>query len=129
MPASNIWELIGLLLVTGLFLAAFGHYYNQFVIWLEDELKIEGATALLVAGGCLFTVLAAYPLVEWTVTNSQYPSNITALFILLVVIGCFAASGTPMLLGALQRLAALRLTFLRYQRLKNVQPPTPPSKQ
>jgi uncharacterized membrane protein len=129
MPASNIWELIGLLLVTGLFLAAFGHYYNQFVIWLQDELKIEGADALIVAGGCLFTVLAAYPLVEWTITNSPYPSNITALFILLVVIGCFAASGTPMLLGALQRLAALRLTLLRYQSLKNDQPTTPPAKQ
>jgi uncharacterized membrane protein len=70
-------------------LLGFGAVYNQLVAWLENQEGEEGYTAFLVVGGTLVTLAGAAVLV--------------GLEAALVVLACFAASGTPMVLGSAWR--------------------------
>ena len=75
-------------------LMAFGLAYNGLVGWLERHGYDHGYTALLVVGGVGVTVLASAILIGWSDA--------------LRVLACFAASGTPMVIGSVWRYATER---------------------
>lgn len=68
---------------------AFGVGFNALVTWLNRRGHSEGYTALLVVTGTLATILACTPHLGWRTTA--------------VLIAHFAASGSPMVLGDIQR--------------------------
>lgn len=110
---SSFWTLVGLIVVTGLFLATFGRYYNRLVAEMESN-KIEGITAFQVAGGTAVTVVGAYPLIAWVCAYAASPAWLTALWIVLALFYCFTASGIPMIKGALDRHSDLTQRLTRY---------------
>jgi hypothetical protein len=75
-------------------LALFGIGYNALVSRLETNGMGRGFTALLVVGGVLVTLIGAAALIGIERT--------------LWVLACFAASGTPMVIGAWERFARQR---------------------
>ena len=72
-------------------LALFGLGYNAFVAWIEKNGHDRGFTALLVVGGTVVTLIGSLALIGWEST--------------LLVVLCFVASGTPMIIGSLIRYA------------------------
>lgn len=81
-----------LYVIAGLFL--FGLSYNAFVAWLEGQGHDKGYTAFLVVGGVLITLAGLA-----VITNVE-----TAI----LAIGCFAASGLPMIFGSVGRYVRAR---------------------
>lgn len=76
----------------GMTLAAlflFGALYNLFVAWLVRTGRDRGATAILVVGGTLSTLLGAAAIIGLEHTA--------------VALACFAASGLPMVIGSWER--------------------------
>lgn len=67
----------------------FGVGYNFFVAWLERRGYHEGYVAYLVVAGTLITILATYSLIGRDA--------------MLLVLACFVASGTPMIVGSCYR--------------------------
>lgn len=67
-------------------LALFGLAYNALTGWLEEKGLAEGYTSDLVVGGVLVTVTASAPIV--------------GIRRAALVLGCFVASGLPMVIGA-----------------------------
>lgn len=78
-------------------LFGFGVIYNAVVSWLGRHGYSEGYTAILVAVGVGVTLIGILPLIG--VANT------------LKVLAAFAASGTPMALGDMQRYARSRKTM------------------
>lgn len=76
-------------------LVCFGLYYNRFVECLEDQGKDRGFMSFLVTLGCSVTILA------FALMTSAWGA--AALVTL-----CFAASGTPMIIGSVSRYAQAR---------------------
>lgn len=76
-----------LYVIAGLFL--FGLVYNVFVAWLEKMGHDKGYTAFLVVGGTLVTLAGL--------------AVITDIETAILAIGCFGASGLPMILGSVGR--------------------------
>lgn len=68
---------------------AFGIGYNAFVTRLSRRGHSEGYTAVLVVAGTLFTILVCAPHLGWRATA--------------VLLAHFCASGSPMVLGDIQR--------------------------
>ncbi len=83
--------------LTALFM--FGVAFNEFVGWAQRRGYDEGVTAFEVIAGVLVTLLGASALLWGRVFTAES---------LLLLIGCFAASGAPMALGAWGRYAAAR---------------------
>jgi hypothetical protein len=81
--------------VAGVFcaLVLIGVGYNQAIAWAERRGYIEGFTSLAVALGTLLT-LAGVAVICWQAA--------------LMALGCFAASGFPMILGSIGRYARAR---------------------
>ena len=65
-------------------LVSFGIAYNRLVTWLKHQDWEEGATAILVIGGTLYTIMLISVLIGHFTT----------------MLGCFAASGAPMAVGS-----------------------------
>jgi hypothetical protein len=80
------WPIVGAL--AGLLL--FGLAYNHVVAWMEREGHTEGYTAFLVCIGVGITVLG------WGVMTRRWDD-------MLLLLGCFVASGVPMVLGSVAR--------------------------
>jgi len=76
-------------LITSLALVVFGILYDQLVSWLERQGWSRGGTSLLVVCGTLVTLAAA--------------SVVIGIDDVLLMLGLFAASGTPMIVGSLVR--------------------------
>lgn len=76
-------------LITSLALVVFGILYDQLVSWLERKGWSRGGTSLLVVCGTLVTLAAA--------------SVVIGIDDVLLMLGLFAASGTPMIVGSLVR--------------------------
>jgi hypothetical protein len=74
-------------------LALFGVGFNALVSWLENNGFLEGFTWLAVVFGVLVT-LGGVAVVSWGSA--------------LLALGCFAASGSPMALGAILRYVRAR---------------------
>ena len=103
MPAPTFAQLFPLFFMVVCLgaLAGFGTYWNAYVARQEAHGADEGRTWLYVVIGCAVTQAGAGVIdlvVDW---------NAGLLGLL-----CFAASGTPMIIGALQRHEALRRRFL-----------------
>jgi len=80
------WNQIGKgLAAVFLFLLVFGVSYNLLVQFVQR--KTQHYTAEFVAGGCLVTVLASGFVIGWDCA--------------LIVLICFIASGTPMIIGSM----------------------------
>jgi hypothetical protein len=71
----------------GLLIAAI--LYNRFVVEEMEKRGVDGYEWAQVVGGVAFTIAAVIPLIGWTA--------------FLFVLGAFAASGTPMVVGAIKR--------------------------
>lgn len=78
--------------ITGL--AAFGFFYNALNGWLEARGYERGNLALLVAFGCLVTILGA--------------GRLIGVDAMLIVLACFLASGISMIAGYALRFARRR---------------------
>jgi hypothetical protein len=115
MFTGNMWELFGLILGELVWLMCAGFLYNRLVVHIELKLRVEGVTALLVVGGCLFTVLSSYPLIAWLIANSHTSPGVTALFVIMAELACFGFSGLPMIVGAVRRFFAMRQSLINYQ--------------
>ena len=83
-------------------LLAFGFWFDRYVTRAEAAGHDEGYTWLYVVIGCAVTVLAT-GLID---LFFDWNAGLTSLL-------CFAASGTPMIFGAIRRHQALRLRYLR----------------
>lgn len=70
-------------------LLAFGHGYNILVTWLHQQSQDHGYTAFLVIGGTLVTMAG----LAWIVD----------LRTALIGLACFAASGSPLIIGSVRR--------------------------
>jgi predicted membrane channel-forming protein YqfA (hemolysin III family) len=70
-------------------LAVFGYFYNLVNEWAEREGYNDMFVGLSVAFGCLITIIGA--------------GNVIGVEALVVVLACFAASGTSMIAGSLFR--------------------------
>jgi len=88
-------------------LLLFGIGYNAFVEWLERGGRDRGFTSLLVVAGVTVTLFGALIVIGWWST--------------LVLILCFLASGTPMIVGSLARYARERMEAEKVSRLNVVQ--------
>lgn len=75
----------------------FGVVYNQAVAWLEARGYDRGYMAFVVAAGVAITIGGWYCLTH-------------ELDGLLLLFGCFAASGSPMILGSVYRYVFRRAT-------------------
>lgn len=108
MDASGINS--GTLAAIYLGLALFGIAYNALTEWAERTGYIKGYTAMFVVGGVIVTVMAT------AVINLTFA---------LVVMGAFAASGTPMILGSMFRHRREELGALKKERdeARNGNPP------
>ena len=84
------WTVIGLI---GAFLFCFGALYAIAVRWMSRN-HIEGQTAYLVVFGVLVTVLASSLLIGFHAAAT--------------VLGCFAASGLPMVIEYVLRVSEAR---------------------
>lgn len=80
-------------------LLLFGAAFNAFVTWAQRHGYDEGVTAFEVVVGVLIT-LGGASLILW-----NRPFDAVSLLILLL---CFVASGSPMIVGAWSRYALLR---------------------
>jgi hypothetical protein len=80
-----IWPVIG---IAGLLV--FGVVYNHLVGWMEHEGHIEGYVAIMVCVGVAFTMLG-WGLITWRWND------------VLLLLGCFVATGTPMVVGSVWR--------------------------
>jgi predicted aspartyl protease len=80
--------------ITIIALAAFGYFYNAFNGWLEVRGYERGNLAMLVAFGCLVTIIGA--------------GNIIGVEAMLIVLACFLASGISMIAGYALRFARQR---------------------
>ena len=78
------WQIFGIIVT----LVVVGTVYNRAVAYLEVKGYMEGYTSLAVAFGVLVT-LAFVALLDWKVA--------------LMTLACFAASGTPMIVGSISR--------------------------
>ena len=85
------WTVVGAL--AGLMV--FGVVYNALVAWMERQGHTEGYVAFLVALGVAVTLLG------WGLITRHWQD-------VLLLLCCFVASGTPMLLGSVTRYMAQR---------------------
>lgn len=79
-------------------LVAFGIGYNAFVAWAERKGYTEGYLSLMVALGVAVTLTGA-AILDWRAA--------------MLVLVCFAASGTPMIIGSIWRYLRLRASARR----------------
>jgi hypothetical protein len=85
---SEVWSNSGMIWGVFWMLLAFGTLYNALVAWAEREGYTEGYLSLVVAVGVAVT-LGGFAIL-----------SIDAALLALV---CFAASGTPMIIGSIWR--------------------------
>lgn len=80
------------LVMAALFILSIG--YN----WLLGKAvkAAENYTAVMVVGGCAYTLIGSGFAIGWT---ACLPGHVAVL----ITVGCFAASGIPMVLGSLYR--------------------------
>lgn len=78
----------------------YGLAYNSLVNYLGE--RLHGYTALMVAGGVLVT-LAGAAMISWQAAG--------------LVLACFVASGTPMILGDIARTVERREKSIRIAQL------------
>lgn len=81
-------------LIVLILLAAFGYAYNRIIASLESQGHDRGYMGFIVALGCLATI------VGWRLAIHNPISDIEPGIWLLA---CFAASGTPMIIGSVDR--------------------------
>lgn len=79
---------VGLLIIVFLLLLIFGGLYNHFVEYMDRLHYIEGYLSLVVAFG-VFVTLIGVSILSWQAA--------------LVILVCFIASGTPMIIGSITR--------------------------
>jgi len=82
-------QILGVLIA----LLLFGVYFNQFVAWLERKRYTEGFLSLIVATGVGGTLIGL---------------AILSIEAAALALACFAASGTPMIVGSIVRYVRAR---------------------
>lgn len=82
------WGDSGTIMVVLWGLLTFGYCYNMAVSWMTRKHYTEGFLSLVVAFGVLVTLIGA-AFINWQAA--------------LLVLVCFAASGTPMMIGSIAR--------------------------
>jgi hypothetical protein len=97
MGGSLDWKLIVTVLLG---LVAFGFSYNGLVDYLGE--RKDGYTAFMVVAGVLIT-LGGVAMIDWQAAA--------------IALACFAASGTPMVLGDIARTVQRRERSIRIARL------------
>ena len=80
------WRVVGIFIALGLF----GVAYNRLIAWMEREGHTTGYLAFLVAFGVAVTG------VGWGLITRRWGD-------VLLLCGCFVASGTPMIIGSMAR--------------------------
>ena len=79
---------VGLFIIVFLSLLIFGGLYNQFVEYMDKLHYTEGYLSLVVAFG-VFVTLIGVSILSWQAA--------------LMILVCFIASGTPMIVGSITR--------------------------
>lgn len=90
---------IGVVVIVFLLLLIFGGLYNQLVAFLERQGYLEGYLSLIVAAG-VFITLIGVSILSWEVA--------------LIILVCFIASGTPMIIGSITRYIHQRAKFQQH---------------
>lgn len=87
---------VGVVVIVFLMLLIFGGLYNLLVAYLERYGYLEGYLSLIVAAG-VFVTLIGIAILSWQAA--------------LIILVCFVASGTPMIIGSITRYIRQREKF------------------